>query len=107
MPKLGFLEPSWAIIPFSMYKGSGKNPTYLRKEKEDKKEEVKLEENTQITKTQDFVINKDDKFKLSASSISDFLSCPQKFYYRNLIGLKEEIIYIFSIAAWLLLCILN
>ena len=44
-------------------------------------------------KDKDFVLDKEKSLKLSASAISLFLNCPLRFYYKRLLGLKEESSY--------------
>ncbi len=39
-------------------------------------------------KTNENIINENDLLKLSASGISNFQTCPRKFYFANLLGLK-------------------
>lgn len=41
------------------------------------------------TQTQTNVIKNDDTLKLSATAISDFQTCPRKFYFADLLGLKK------------------
>ena len=48
--------------------------------------ESTIEEKAEVSK----VIADGDVLKLSASSISSFLSCPRAFYFKSLLNLKEE-----------------
>lgn len=64
-------------------------------------EEIKIPEinnnfNTQLNyqnisqKEKTNIINEDEIIKLSASAISTFQTCPKKFYFSNLLGLKSK-----------------
>ena len=53
-------------------------------------ETVNFEDTQPIFKQEEAVIGKDENLMLSYSAISNYSSCPRKYFYKNLLGIKEK-----------------
>ena len=66
---------------------------FVENKKETEEKDILFEENIDTNKSKadlECILNKDNTINLSASSINLFMSCPLRFYYKRLLGLKEE-----------------